>query len=440
MRTLAAALLIAAAARGQAPSFTKDVAPIFANYCYGCHTTGVKMGSLDLETAEGLARGGNHGTIIVPGNSAESRLFQMITGKAKPSMPMDGRSLAAGEIETIRKWIDAGAKPPTAAEVEAFRAHLASTTAPHIKPRGATKPQIFALAWRPDGKMLALAGHKEVRLAEPGGKEIAALTGHADAVRAVAFSADGKWLAAAGGPPGRQGEVRIWDVDARTLQRTLSGHSDCIYAVAISPDSKVAATSSYDKLIKLWDAASGVERRTLKDHIDAIYALAFTPDGKRLISGAADRTVKVWDVATGERLYTMGEPIDGVNTIALSLDGNMIAAAGQDKTIRIWSLGDRRGTLVNSLIAHEDAILKLAWSPDGKTLLSSSADRVIKMFRVPDLTEIKAWTAQPDWTYGLEFSPDGKTFAAGRYDGSLTIYEAGAAQGTPLRAQGGPTR
>jgi WD40 repeat protein len=441
MRILVVTTFVAAAAaQAQQPTFIKDVAPIFANYCYGCHAASVKMGSLDLETADGLARGGNHGTIIVPGKSADSRLYQMISGQAKPAMPMDGRSLAAGELETIRKWIDSGAKPPTDAEVESFRAQVAASQSPAIKPRAAAKPQIFALAWRPDGKLIALAGHKEVRLADGAGKQVANLTGHADVVRAVAFSGDGKWLAAAGGLPARKGEVKIWDVDGRTSPRTISGHTDCIYAVAISPDGKTIATSSYDKLIKLWDASTGAEQRTLKDHIDAIYALAFTPDGKRLVSGAADRTVKVWDVATGERLYTMSEPIDGLNTLVISPDGKMVAAGGLDKTIRIWSLGERSGTLVNSQIAHEDAILKLAWSPDGKTLLSSASDRVIKMFRVPDLIEMKAWAAQPDWAYGLEFSPDGKTFAAGRYDGSLTIYEAGAAQGGALRAQGGLTK
>ena len=81
---------------------------------------------------------------------------------------------------------------------------------------------------------------------------------------------------------------------------------------------------------------------------------------QRLISGAADRTVKVWDVATGERLYTLSEPQDGLNTIALDPTGKFVAAGGLDKTIRIWTLGDKGGTLVNSLIAHEDAILKLA--------------------------------------------------------------------------------
>ena len=81
------------------------------------------------------------------------------------------------------------------------------------------------------------------------------------------------------------------------------------------------------------------------------------------------------------------------------------------------------------MIAHEDAILKLAWSPDGKTLVSASADRTIKVFRAAGLTEIKSISGQPDWVYALEFSPDGKTFAAGRYDGSLSFYDTAPASG-----------
>ena len=100
----------------------------------------------------------------------------------------------------------------------------------------------------------------------------------------------------------------------------------------------------------------------------------------------------------------------------------MVAAGGLDKTIRIWSLGEKEGKLLHSLIAHEDAILRLAFSPDGKLLVSTAADKTIKIFKTDDLTEIKTIAGQPDWVLSLEFAPDGKSFAAGRFDGSLTIY------------------
>ena len=133
--------------------------------------------------------------------------------------------------------------------------------------------------------------------------------------------------------------------------------------------------------------------------------------------------IKVWDVASGERLYTLGEPTDGINAIAIDPTGKMVAAAGLDKSIRIWALEAKAGRLLQSQIAHEDAILKLAWSPDGSKIVSASSDKTIKVFKAPELTEIKTIAHQPDWTNGLEFAPDGKTFAAGRYDGSLSIYD-----------------
>ncbi len=433
---LACAIAVAACAltRGQdAPSFATDVAPIFAANCAGCHGASTRMGGLNLDTFEGLAQGGSHGKAIEPGTSESSRLLLMVTGKVAPAMPLSGTRLSDGDIETIKKWIDAGAKPPTMEEAKALAARLVAPAIPDIKPKGATKPQIGALAYRPDGKMLALGTYKEVRLADPAtGQTVATLSGHAEAVRAVAFSPDGALLAAAGGLPGRSGEIKIWDVASRKELRTIHGHGDCVYAVAFSRDGKTIATSSYDKLIKLWSVETGQEIRTLKDHIDAIYALAFTPDGKRLISGAADRTVKVWDVATGERLYTLSEPQDGLNTIALDPSGKFVAAGGLDKTIRIWELSSKGGTLVNSLIAHEDAILKLAYSPDGKLIASSGADRTIKIFKASDLTEIKTLANQPDWVLSLEFSPDGKILAAGRYDGSFETYDVEKLSSVPV--------
>src|SRR3989442_13396092 len=82
----------------EAQEFSKDIAPIFAANCIGCHAANVKMGSLDLDTMEGIKAGGNHGTILVPGNSAESRLYLMGAGKAPPALPLSGKALAAAEV------------------------------------------------------------------------------------------------------------------------------------------------------------------------------------------------------------------------------------------------------------------------------------------------------------------------------------------------------
>lgn len=289
---------------------------------------------------------------------------------------------------------------------------------------GFVHAQTYDLAWSPDGKLVAFGAFKNVLVASASQDSATLgfeLRGAADAVRAVAFSKDGSLLAAAGGLPGRGGEVQIWNVADRKLLHTIKGHSDCIYGVAFSPDGKTLATSSYDKLIKLWDLATGKEIRTFKDHIDAVYAVAFTPDGKRLVSGGADRTVKIWNVDTGERLYTLSDPQDGVNTIALDPAGKYVAAAGLDKTIRIWSLGDKSAKLENSLIASEDAILKLSWSADGKRLAAASADKTVTLYSTPDLSQIASYP-EPDWVYALQFSPDSTQLAIKPYDkGALSL-------------------
>ena len=410
----------------EVPSFTHDVAPVLAAKCIGCHAGTVKMGGLDLDTYESLLKGGHRGKAVVPGNSAESRFYLMVAGKLEPVMPLSGDRLTPREVELFKNWIDSGATAPNPGEFTSVSA-LSKSSEPgriKIKPNAPLKPQIFSLAYRPDGKMLALGGFQQVRLTDPDtGETVASFTGHKEVVRGVAFSRDGRLLAAGGGLPARQGEVKIWDVEERRVVQTIAGHSDTIHAVVFSPDAQVVATSSYDQLIKLWDVGTGKEIRTLKDHIDAVYALAFTADGKRLVSGAADRSVKVWDVATGERLYTLGDPLDGINTIALHPSGTRIAAGGMDRTLRTWELGEKEGKLLESLIAHQAPILEVAYSADGNMLVSASADKTIKIFRAEDLTQIKTLGNQPDWVMSLQFSPDGSHLAAGRFDGSLSIYE-----------------
>jgi WD40 repeat protein len=345
----------------------------------------------------------------------------MLEGKVQPRMPFGSDPLPASDIAIIKAWIDAGGTGPTAGD---GAPGLAPLTIPDIKPEVPVVSPIASLKFSPDGKLLAVGAYREVRLIDPAtNKRIATLPGHADYVRSIAFSPDGKMLAAGGGPPQRGGEIKIWDTQSHQLVKTMQGHKDCIYSVAWSPDGKLIASGSYDKMVKLWDVASGKEVRNLQDHIDAVFAVAFSPDGKRLASASQDRSVKIWDVASGKRLYTLGDASDGLTSIEYSPSGDRIAAAGYDKTIYVWHLGDNDGNLIQSLIADEGSILALVWTPDGKMIVTSSSDGSIRFRDAGTLNPLRVIDHQPDWVQALSISPDGTRLAAGRYNGSLTLYD-----------------
>ena len=380
------------------------------------------MGGLILETFDGLEQGGTHGPSIVRGNSSESPLFLMVAGKMEPRMPFSADPLGPAEVDLLRRWIDAGAPGPDPGEAPIQVEH---GRLPRIEPAIRVKPQIFSVAYHPNGQLLGAGRDGGVALTDAStGQEVAFLDGLPDIARAVGFSPDGRLLAAGGGHAQRGGEVRIWQVADRRLVTTIQGHGDTIQAVAFSPDGKTLATASYDKDIKLWDVTSGHELRTLRDHIDAVYALAFTPDGNRLLSGSADRSVKIWNPATGERLYTLSDPIDGINSVAIHPSGTKVTAGGYDRTIRVWELGEDDGKLLNVLIAHQSPILRIAYSPDGSKIVTTSADRTIKVFDAETLDELASLDTQSDWVMSLAYSPDGRRLAAGRFDGSLSIYDS----------------
>ena len=199
--------------------------------------------------------------------------------------------------------------------------------------------------------------------------------------------------------------------------------------MAFSPDGSTIATGSYDKLVKLWDAATGKELRTLKEHSDAVYSVAFLPGGTQLVSGAGDRTLKIWDVQRGKRLFTISDALDAIYAVAVHPSGSRLAAAGADRMIRTWtwngdvaSAAGPGATLLTSTFAHGDAVLGLAYSPDGTTLVSAGADRTIKIWDASTLGEKRLLEPQPDWVLGLALSGDGHWLAAGRYDGTLGLY------------------
>jgi WD domain, G-beta repeat len=294
---------------------------------------------------------------------------------------------------------------------------------------------VTALAYHPDGKLLAAGTYQDVALIDTAkGEVLGKLAGQTQRITALAFSKDGKRLAVASGEPSKAGEIRLYAIPPQGLpaqpEHTWTAHKDIIYTLAFSPDGTLLASAGYDRIIKLWNPADAKPVRELKDHSDTIYTVAFHPDGKLLASGSADRAVKVWDATTGRRLYTLADPTDWVYSLVWSPDRNHLAAAGVDKSIRVWEATAEGGKLVHSVFAHTEPVTRLAYSSDGKILVSASQRTSLKSWDTARMTEKLVFPPQPETVLSLAQRPDDKQLAVGRYDGACVLLDA--ATGKPV--------
>jgi hypothetical protein len=270
-------------------------------------------------------------------------------------------------------------------------------------------------------------------------RKVRVLAGHRGAVNAVRFSHDGKHLVAAAGESGLSGEARLWNVADGTLIRVFAGHRDSVYAACASPDGTTLATGGYDQRIILWNAETGEARHTISGHNGAVLDLDFSPDGKILASASGDRTVKLWNTGNGERLDTLGQPLKEVYTVAFSPDGTQLAAGGVDRRIRVWSItqGGREGTnpLIHARLAHDGAILKLIWSRDGRTLVSSADNLTVSVWDPQPMALRHTLPAQPDWVTGMSLLSDHRTLVVGRMNGGTETYRLRPAESHAAAAE-----
>jgi mono/diheme cytochrome c family protein len=417
---LAAAALVLASASAQtkkaAPvSFKKQIAPILAANCTGCHGGAMPQSGFDSSSFAKLMAGGKHGKAVIPANGRQSPLVQYLDGRKMPRMPIGG-TLKPAEIAVITRWIDEGAK----SDGEAAPANAVKP----IKPLVDVLPQAASLAWSKDGKWIVVGTYKKAEVFEAStGRRAASLSGYADVVRALAFSPNGDQLAAAGGVPGQGGEIKLWSVADWKPVRSMQGHADSIYGVAWRTDGKQLVSASYDKTLKLWDPSNGAALADLKDHADAVYACAYHANGKFLATGSADRSVRVWDPAKGTRIYTLAGHTEMVTALAFHPTAEQLVTAGADKAPRLWNLKADSGENTRTYSAQTDVLTDAEFAPDGATFATASNDGKVCIFDPGKNDPVKTIQASSDAVLAIAYSPDSKRLAIGCYDGSVRILE-----------------
>ncbi len=147
--------------------------------------------------------------------------------------------------------------------------------------------------------------------------------------------------------------------------------------MAFSPDGKTLAAIGGRQALHFWDLATGKDRlATPEAHLGGVYALAFPADGKTLISGSDDRTVRVWDLATGRPTRILSH--DGwVRSLAVSADGSFLAAGvAYPRNVHLWNLktGERLHTWPFGWPVESATVRSVTLSGDGSSVIVALGD------------------------------------------------------------------
>jgi WD40 repeat protein len=298
---------------------------------------------------------------------------------------------------------------------------------------------IYAVAFAPKSKIVASGGTDSdptVRLWDVAtGKEVRRISRGPGWVRPIAFSSDGKMLACGG----VDSKVQLYDVatgeELRRLQ--LPGRDDTwVMSLDFSPDGKRLVTSGSEKVIRLWDVATGKKVQLHEGHQAAVSQVAVTPDGRAILTAGQDCMICRWDRATGRRLW-QARQTGSVSQMALAADGQR-AVTTDGGVLRIWDVATGKETRTLP-ISKGGWVRAVALSPDGSVLAAAAWDRTIRLLSIPSCKErlrIPLRTANQDYRGDcpLAFLPDGKTLISGSADNTNQIlYLWDTATGKELR-------
>lgn len=297
----------------------------------------------------------------------------------------------------------------------------------------------------PDGKLAATGYDTLVLLDAATGKRLFTAPPPPARVRGVAFSPDGRLVAAAGhalsaSGPGGSG-IWIWDVESGRLLRTLQAEPSQRYDVRFLADGRVTSGEqawdvSTGKLVKTWRGP--LETGPSADHRVRKWALV-SPDASIVVSESEEtfpKSLKVWDGATMKLLRTIDCGLVMMYRPAFSPDNRYFVTHVGVGPTQLMVLDLRAGEQASRLEDSEDANYGLLFSPDGAEIAGSQErgialwdrDSGRMLLRIPPATGLTFRHLYPEgWEKGraasLAFAPDGRSIAAG-FVGEVRVYDA----------------
>ena len=287
--------------------------------------------------------------------------------------------------------------------------------------------QINGLAYSADGRWLAAASNRTLRMYDLGSGESRDLV-DSGATLACTFSADGRRVLGSC----MDGKARVWEAESGNLVRTLAKAKSApgkIGQLAISPNGKLIAaafgsTTGFAQdmypLVQIFDL-DAPERTRLLETSSQASAFAFSSDGLELVAACRNGSIHIWNTETWQK-RNIRPPLElwGLTSILLCGE-NRLALGRGDGSIDLWN--QRSEQFEETLRHHSGLVFAMALSPDGRTLASASWDMTIVLWDMRTGRELRVLDVGTP-LYGIAFSCDGKTLAASGVDGILRLWEA----------------
>lgn len=243
-------------------------------------------------------------------------------------------------------------------------------------------------------------------------------SGHAGAVRTIAWAPDGKRIASGGDDE----TVHVWDVATGHTISTYAGHSYWIHSVAWSPEGRHVVSVSGSREVHVTNAATGHKDFILQSSSTLVITVAWSPREALIAGGTNDGLVHLWDAATQDEIFTYRGHSGRVEAVAWSPDGKYIASASSDRTVLVWAA--RNGTSMLTYRGHAHKVYAVAWSPDGRFLASADMEGMVQVWEALTGRDIASYGKHNGIVYAVSWSDDSKHVASAGQDQTVQIWDA----------------